>query len=286
MASACCPAGNCSTVSVVAEGVNAKRQPAVAYDPTRDRYLVTWIYDYWGNDTDWDVHGRFIPWDGPSASLHDFTICDWTSNQRRPAVEFARTQDEFLVVWTSEATAVPRYVSGRRIWADGSGSPFSPFLISSGTEIRDRPDVAYNLARNEYLVTWDLGATDIWGVRLSGTGSALGGGEFAIAAWPSTEEHPAVAACHAADQYLVAWHSDQDTGGTDWAIYARYVSGSGVAGNVHLVDDTTAPEKEVDVSCGAEGQRYLLVWQTMYATGWFGVWGRIAHPAETMEERS
>jgi len=190
------------------------------------------------------------------------------------------------VVWMNEAEgSVASYVSARRIWADGSGFPANPFLISSGPEDRRFPDVAHNRARNEYLVAWDanIGGGNIYGVRLSGSGSVLGSGEFVIAGWPSNEQHPSVAACHRADQYLVAWESDQDTGGSDWAIYARYLDGSGVPGNVYEVDDTTAPEVEAEVACDAGGQQYLLAWQTMYATSWYGVWGRMAFPDETME---
>jgi len=61
--------------------------------------------------------------------------------------------------------------------------------------------VAYNLARNEYLVTWDVekGSLDIYGLRLTGTGMALGG-EFGIAGWTANKERPAVAACHQAER--------------------------------------------------------------------------------------
>lgn len=271
----------------VASSARGKRQPSVAYDPVRDRYLVTWIYDYWGNGTDYDIYGRFIPWDGPSASFIDFSICPWTNNQWRPAVAFARTQDEFLVVWMNDGASpgVAKYISGRRVWADGSGFPVNPFSISSGPEDREHPDVAYNLARNEYLVTWDanIGGGNIYGMRLSGTGTPLGGGEFAIAGWSANERHPSVAACHKADQYLVAWESDQDTGGSDWAIYARYVSGGGVPGNVYLVDDSTGPDLAVEVNCDAGGRQYLLAWEVPYVTSWYGVWGRMAYPNETMD---
>lgn len=36
----------------VSVNTNKQMQPSVAYDPLRDRYLVTWIYDVWGNGTD------------------------------------------------------------------------------------------------------------------------------------------------------------------------------------------------------------------------------------------
>ncbi len=281
------PLGQLSAPFAVSTSANGGQAPAVAYDPVRDRYLVTFVYDYWGNGSDLDIRGRFIPWDGPSSGLTDFTICDWTTNQGRPALAFAGPQDEYLAVWANSATpTVPSYISGQRIWANGSGFPATnPFLISSGPEDRGFPDVAHNRTRNEYLVTWDanIGGGNIYGVRLSGTGSILGSGEFVIAGWPSNEQRPSVAACHRADQYLVAWQSDQETGGSDWAIYGRYVNGSGVPGNVYEVDDTTAPQIEPEVSCDAGGQQYFLAWQDMFASGWYAVTGRTAFPDETME---
>jgi len=271
----------------VSTSPNGKRQASVAYDPVRDRYLVTWLYDYFGNASDLDIYGRFIPWDGPSAGLLDFPISNWTSDQSRPVVAYAQAEDEFLVAWVNSAPGVPIYISGRRIFADGSGfPPGDGFPISSGAEDRDFPDVAYNLARNEYLVTWQTdtaGGGDIDGVRLSATGTALGGGEFAIAGWTADERIPSVAACDTADQYLVAWQSDQDTGGSDWAIYGRFVSGAGVPGNVPLIVDRTAPQTAVDMSCDAAGQQYLLAWEDVYAGGDVGVWARVVHADETME---
>jgi hypothetical protein len=277
----------------VASGTNKQMNPSVAYDPTNDRYLVVWAYDFWGNDTDWDIYGRFIPWNGPNVSLQDFSICDWTSNQRRPVVAYALSQQEFLVTWTNAPSGQPTYISARRVYADGSGFPAGGFLVSSGPEDRDFQDVTYNLARNEYLVTWDVlksgSGLDIWGIRLSATGSALLGGnppaigEFAIAGWPAVEELPAAAACSQADQYLVAWQSDQDTGGTDTAIYARYINGDGVPGDVVMISDTTLPQRNVDIACNAVGRKYLLVWQDMYVGGLYGVWARTAYPDESLE---
>jgi hypothetical protein len=170
-------------------GTNKMMQPSVAYDPTRDRYLVTWIYDVAGDESNWDVYGRFIPWNGPDVNLTDFAICDWSSGQWHPKVAYARAQDEFLVVWMNSAPSVPTYISARRVYADGSGFPANGFAISSGPENRDFPAVAYNLARNEYLVTWDVAnaSQDIYGLRLTGAGIPLGGGELAIAGWPDDE---------------------------------------------------------------------------------------------------
>jgi hypothetical protein len=283
-----------SEFSLANESGHSQANPAVAYDPINDRYLVVWAYDYWGNSSDWDVYGSFIPWNGPQGEVNDFSICDWDSNQAHPAVVYAGTQKEFLIVWKSEASGVAGYISGRRITAATGDFPAGDgFTISSGNQIRDFPDVAYNLHRNEYLVTWDLEKTamdiDIYGKRLRGDGETLTGGsppvkdEFVIAYWPDFEAMPAVAACDKADQYLVAWQSDHGTGGADYAIYARYLDGDAVPGNIHTIDNTTSPELNVDVDCNLAGDRYLLAWQTRYADPMkYGIWARIAWPDESL----
>ena len=50
-----------------------------------------------------------------------------------------------------------------------------------------------------------------------------------------------------------------------------------VPGTVFFVDGTTAPEVSIDAAVLHDGQEYLLAWQTMYATGYYGVWGRLVH---------
>ncbi|HPH97402.1 MAG TPA: hypothetical protein PKW33_21810 [Anaerolineaceae bacterium] len=275
----------------VSTSPNNKMAPSVSYDPIHDRYLIVWIYDVFGDGSDWDVYGRFIPWEGPDTGLADFPICTWTSNQAHPKTAFAYAQQEFLVVWMNAPSGQPTYISARRVFSDGSGFPAGGFLVSSGTASRDFPDVTYNLARNEYLVVWDVveGAVDIHGMRLSGMGVALQGGdpyavgEFAIAGWPDIEEKPKVAACDAADQYLVLWQSDIGTSGADYAIYERFISGAGVPGTVAQVANTTAKQLNADVACNFQGNKYLAAWQDQYAGGYFGIWARYVYPDGSME---
>lgn len=277
----------------VSTSAYSKMNPSVAYDPTHDRYLVVFAYDYDGTGRDWDIYGRFIPWNGPDAALTDFVICDWNSHQRRPVTAFALSQDEFLVTWTNAPDGQPTYISARRVYADGSGFPANPFLVSSGPQNRDFQDVTYNLARNEYLVTWDVdqgsGNLDIYGIRLTATGSFLYGGnpfvlgEFPIAGWPDLEEHPSAAACYPFDQYLVAWHSDQGTGGADYAIYAYSLNGDAVPQTVALISDTTSPQLQVDLACNFQGNGYFIAWQDQYVSGEFGIWGRLAYPNGSLD---
>jgi hypothetical protein len=258
-------------------------QPSVAYDPVHDRYLVVWMHDRFGGG-DWDIMGRFLPWNGPDPGLTTFDICTWSTRQWTPKVAYGRAVEEFLVVWNNEyqSGTLPWYISGRRVFADGSGFPpgDSALTINHPTENRLNADVTYNLARNEYLITYD-NAEDIFGMRFTGHVDPDFGGEFGIAGWPSVEIRPAVAACAGADQYLVVWQSNQ--GGSNEAIYARYIDGDGTVAGVELVDDTTTTERNPAVACSASGDRYLLAWETEYTNGKYGIWARQARPEEVLE---
>ena len=266
-------------------------QPDVAYDPVNNRYLVVFVHDVSGNGTDWDVYGRFVPWNGPSAALTAFPICDWPTKQWNPKLAYSRTQEEFLVVWWTEGVGgVKSYVSGRRVRADGSGFPASPFAIASHPTLnRVGPDVAYNHARNEYLVVWDAvnASRDIYGVRLSGSGAVLGGGEFGIAGWPDNETTPAVAACSASDQYLVVWQSDRGAP-THWDIYGRFVKGDGMVDTVHTIASTTGFETRPHVACSTSsvpnhsGTQYLIAYEQEYANQHFGIRARFVSSSKVL----
>jgi hypothetical protein len=266
----------------VATGSKSRIRPSVAYDPVNDRYLVVWIYDVNGDDSNWDVYGRFIPWDGPSDSLTEFAIYTGNSSQRHPQVAYARTQKEFLVIWVNDLA--PTSISGRRIPADGSPLPDNGFIISSGPDDRDSPALAYNLARNEYLVTWEVNKAvtgfDIYAVRLRGDGVPTGGDEFAIATHTEDDQLPAVAACHAADQYMVAWQR-RVSGDDD--IYGSPVSGNSIPGSDIQIDATTLPEQAASVACDQSGMAYLIAWQTEHQTFNFGISARLVYPDGTMK---
>jgi hypothetical protein len=266
-------------------------QPSVAYDPINDRYLVTFIFDASGNNTDWDLYGRLVRWNGVSASYAAFPIITWTASQWNPQVVYAGgIQQEFFVVWSNTYTAgtPAAYISGKRIFPDGSfPSAGSDLTISDLAVNYINPDISYNLARNEYLVVWDrvtsLSNHDIWGVRMTGTAAQLGGGPFVIAGWPDSEESPSVAACNLADQFLVTWQSDVGTGGTDYAIYGYFITGAGALEFVFPIDNTTSPEMESSVACNRSGNQYLVVYQQRWVNVKYGITGRVVFPNHNMQ---
>jgi hypothetical protein len=261
---------------------NDNFNPAVAYDPSRDRYLVVWSYDYYGDGSDWGLYGRFIPWDGPDSNLVEFPINNWPQNQEDPQVAYGGLQDEFLVVWNNVDKNFDTSIYARRVYADGSGFPDGPFWITgSATEQRIDPSLAYNVSRNEYLITFDNGS-DIFGKRIQGDGDIiLGSGEFTIAGWPDAETQPAVASCPGTDNYLVLWQSKTELG--DYGIFARYLAGDGNPGAVLTVHDWIIDEQYPAITCIGNNLQYLAAWEQQDANQITGIWGRMIGTDATMK---
>ena len=269
-------------------------QPTVAYDPVNDRYLVAWLHDTPGDGSNWDILGRFVPWDGPTPSLNGFNICNFSSQQWNPRAAYAGTQQEFLVTWWNEGTGgVASYVSAARI-APADGSVLSTFVVASGTEERTVPDVAYNLARNEYLIVYqlmDAAGGNIAAVRMNAGGSILGGGEFDIAGWADPETHPRVAASRIDNQWLVVWQSDH---GSEPAkdVYGRrvWVDGSGTiqqSAPVRLAA-TTIDEGNPEVAVFPESTVFAVSWEQQYSssTGNFGISAQTIDTADRLGEKT
>ncbi len=270
---------------IYADSTKDSAQPDVAYDPVNDRYLVAFIFDINDDGSNWDVYGRFIPWNGPSGPSTKFLICNYSNHQWNPKVTYSRTMEEYLVAWnnTDQTGALKANISLQRVNA-ATGSLGSDLTIydETYTEHRTHVDVDYNLARNEYLVVYD-NTHNILATRFTGDLLHDFGGEFTIAGWPAGETKPAVAACRGVSQYLITWQSNQSDQGTpNDAIYARFMSGTGDLGTVKEIDDTTAPEQEADVTCNYAGNEYLVAWQTGYTNEKFGIWGRTVYPDTTL----
>lgn len=246
--------------------------PDVAYDPVNDRYIVVWVSDYSGTLTDTDIAGRFIPWDGPSASLATFGINGALTGQWHPSVAVNPAIGEFLVVWSNIETATPAWISAQRWATDGSGSVTSAFDITSGPEYRINPKVVWNDVESQYLVVYErfIGGNeeDVYGTRLTWAGAVLGT-EIGIAGWPDEENQVDVASCRGG--YLVVWKGGIDAGAR---IYARAVLGDGSVGAiVGNLSGTLPNHLQPSVACNRNGAEYLVSWDILFGTGFRGVVG-------------
>jgi len=143
-------------------------QPDVVYNPDQDEYLI--VYTYESSSTDYDVWARLVKWNG--ADLGDpryveFSINNESGIQQNPAVAYNSQSNEYLVVYDNWWSSSLHDVDARRVDKDGTplGGASGVNIATGAGELRHWPDVAYNEARNEYLIVYGYGPSNNGDIR-------------------------------------------------------------------------------------------------------------------------
>jgi len=256
----------------IAFGAGAERSsPDVAYNSRQDEYLVVWEHD---DGTRPNIRGRRVSATGQLQGS-EITVGAGAAlaTRTQPAVDYAYTSDQYLVVWERHVWgAVANDIEGQVL--SNLGTPEgSNFLIAEGTwsASHERPDLAYNRSRNEFLVAWEHwngSQHDVYGrrVKLAGGPPPLGA-PFPITNWANEEIDPAVAAIPrpgGVGQYLVVFSADLCGVGT---IQGQRVTGEGnLEGSRFNVAGSTScqgslPDLNGPAIAGDEGtEQYLVAW--------------------------
>jgi hypothetical protein len=259
----------------VAAGSGAERRyPDVAYNNQSNDYLVVWVEEAGGVSY---VKTQRLWADGElkGGPVTVFSGVIGAQTSAYPAVAYASTSDNYLVVWELEVlipTPAPGHtvtsIVGRVVDSDGS-TPFPEFVISQDpdTKPREQPDLAYNRHANGFLVVWQqwdstYNLWDIHGRLINGDGGTPFA-SFLIDNWMVNTTAPAVAAIPSTStsyKYLVVWEK-LGVGGRD--IYARLIeeNGTPAPGGFYVSADTTIDESAPAVAGDEAGQRYLVTWR-------------------------
>lgn len=250
--------------------------PAVAYNPANNEYLVAWS----GND---DADGseifgqRIDAATGVEVGDDDFRISEMQGAGFSPAVAYNPNRHEYLVVWTGNDDHHFYEIFAQRLNADtGVELGHDDFRISETgppgyTDFyATSPAIVHNSTNNQYLVAWrrieDVGIhagvldTEIVGQRLNASGEQTGADDFAISSTGGELSSPAVAYSPADEEYLVVWE--------------RQISGHGIVGqrldantggevgenDFYISDAGELCPEEPSVTYNPTLNQYLVVW--------------------------
>ncbi|MGB5933949.1 MAG: hypothetical protein WBH57_12900 [Anaerolineae bacterium] len=205
-----------------------RRLPDVAYNVTRNEYLIAYTMDPGIVITPTlgvqDIYGKVA-----SANLgtlsSEIHICDDAYDQ--DSANVAAGPDEYLVVWEDGALGTSDYdIYGRRV--SGAGTPQGAsggFPIAAATaNLHVEPDVAYG-AGYGYLVTWRYASgtssgNDLYGRHVMPGQDSATGNEFAIDSGADSQRSPALA-CAPSGDCLVVEEDNWPAG--DYEIRGRFV---------------------------------------------------------------
>ena len=229
---------------------NDSFQPAAAYHPKRNEYLVTFQSDQL-NGSDNEIYGQRLSATGTEIG-GDFRISnagDQGANHEadRPAIAFDGKRGSYLVAFESEglATDGEQEIFAQRVSATGAqigGDQRVSTVGADGDTNRDADfaGIAYNRKRDQFLVVFEANALsspaeqEIFGQRLTGPGAPIGGIIGVSNAGPEGDPNyeavsPTVAYGAKRDNYLVTFHGENFASPGAGEIFAQRISSAGVA---------------------------------------------------------
>lgn len=227
-------------------------EPAIAYSPGADLYLVVW------RDADDYIQGVYVDVDG-SIPAEAFIIYDVDINSQ-PDVANNPNDGTFTVVWLYE-NGEKYSINAFKVQEQGT------VVEVAGEEVAlAHPAIAIS-GNGTQLVVWEMEDTtyalfDIKGQRLNSSGSLLGTVLTIANDANHDETTPAVAWNGSASNFLVTWRDTvSNMGDTDYAIEARRVGTDGsLPGSIvilHSAGGTADADPDVTVS----GGKWFVAWQ-------------------------
>lgn len=256
-----------SWFTIVSDANKWNWQPDVVYNPVEDEYLI--VYTYQVSTSDYDIWARRVKWDGSWMSA-EYAINQDSSKQWEPAVAYNSQNNEYLVVYENYWSGTMRDIAAQRVAADGTLLSWRN-IASAANKIRRLPDVAYNAARNEYLIAYTFQHPtdgDILG-KISSANMGTLGSEINIV--DNTNDQDGVALTAAAGEYFAVWNDGTPTHGT---IYGRRINGTGALQPfIPIADHSGKNDVEPDVAFGP-AYGYLVVWRHMPSLTEWDVYGR------------
>lgn len=250
-----------------------EHDPAVAYNSSKDEYLVVWWDDRDYVLTGYNIYGRRIAGNGETGDS-DCPITTAPGDQEHPDITYNDTTGEYLVVW-QDLRHGDWDIFGRRI-SDHCTQSDNDFSISRVPGLQKHPAVACNNVDNQYFVAWwDNRNTDedIYGQIASHDGTLLGS-NFPLSNAGDFQRYPDVAYNRADNEYLAVWADNRNSASTGFDIYAQRVSSQGELldseGNpgadpaVNFAVSRAANDQEHPALVYNSGlNQYLVAWQDL-----------------------
>ncbi len=241
-------------------------KPAVVYNSQHNQYLAVWKHN---GPYEWGIRGVILSATGTplSGQIRIMQTNVPTSDYDQPAVAYAYTADRYLVVFRFNNLSGGKSILGQALMSDGSLDGISFEVVPYTADRLEHLDLAYNRARNEFLVVWQQAAAifgnwDIYGRRVKMAGGAgVLGGSIALSTLSNEETAPAVAAIPipaGLGQYLVVF--EQRYTPSDRDIMARQVAGDGSLGLNFAISTAAEDQSNPAVAGNESAQQYLVAW--------------------------
>ncbi len=258
-----------SDILALADSPVFEAMPALAFDPVRGRYLVSWI----DTSNDFQIQGRLFDRDGRPVS-EVFLVSEIPSGKLDLQASADPQSGRFLTVWRDYRGVDVYSIRGQLIGADG-GLAGGEIIIADAIGFQIIPAVAYDSNNGCFLVAWSDeggqggGLYEIFG-RLVASDGVLLTSTFQISPFGG-HPHDVVFAA-SLNQYLLSFSKH---GGR---IHAQVITSDGLVGGQDFpISDTEGMQITPASSYHPGAGRLMTVWAD-HRNGTSDIYGRSAVP--------
>jgi Dockerin type I domain len=240
---------------------NAQYTPKVAMDQVGD-FVAVW--DSGGQDgSGFGIYGQRYSSTGVPQGV-EFRVNTYTTNEQNNAVVAMDQAGDFVVAWTSKLQDVLGYGTyARRYNSAGvaQGAEFRANTYTIGNQVS--PAVAMD-QNGDFVVAWLSGGQDgsdygVFAQRYNAAG-ATQGTEFRVNTYTSGRQIAARVAMDQTGNFVVAWESDTQDGGTA-GVYAKRYNAAGVAqGGEFRVNTYTTGTQGVPALAMDQTGDFVVAW--------------------------
>jgi hypothetical protein len=233
-----------------------QNRPSIDFDGSN--YFVTW--DDHRSGSEYDIYGSLITPDGTVLNGEGIPISTAADNQHWPSVSFNGTN--YLVAWHDNRDEAANYdIYGTRVNTSGvvqesSGIPIANMDVQQLT-------TAVIYYSGQWLTVWrdtrNGNYTDIYGSRISSSGTVTDEDGILISTSAPSQSNPAVASD--GTNYLVVWQEAR-SGGYSEDIYGMLIDASGNQLNEDAIAiSTSVGSQKYPAVAFDSNSTYLVVWQ-------------------------
>jgi len=230
-----------------------QRNPAVAFDGTN--YLVAWEDTRTSSSS--DIFAARVSPAGTVLDANGLSLCPRFGAQEHPAVAFDGTNS--LVVWSDAGTSSARDIYGTRV--SRAGAVLDPTFFGISTDSSDQASPAIAFDGTNYLVAWsdyrNNSTADVYGARVSKTGSVLDVSGLQLAGGPESQTDAALA--YDGTNYLLVWSDYQTFPSSN--LSARRVRPTGTPADTSPITVSAAAGHQQQASVVYTGTEFLIAWQ-------------------------
>ena len=249
-------------------GAETQTDPDVAYDPSRDQWLVVWA----DSSQSASILCEAVATDGTQQGT--VLVEDAAAALSDPTIAYSATSDRYAACYVSGTSA--QDVVGRVFNGAITTIVASP-TIASLSNAQVWPDVAWNATDNEFGCAFQsdhlaVADNDVFLQRFDTSGT-LQGSRTSVAISANLEEGPAIAWGGASNTYWITYDSYT---GSSWDVFGREVDDTGAAvTTAKTISSGVADEFYTAVAYNSTNSQWLEVWEDGRAGTDFDIWGQV-----------